>query len=242
MIKLLIVEDEPNYSDTLEMFVEQLGYTVVGIASNGIMARELFTQGKPDLILMDINLKGSISGIDLAHEFQSNRSIPIIFITSFEDKKTFAQAKETTPHAYLIKPFDSDTLERSLELAVQKTYSDSENTFSLNEAALASSYFFVKEKNRLVKICSEEILWVEVEDKYCILHTRKKDFVLRKSLKELTERLDSQLFVQTHRSFVVNITQIDDIDMQLFVVHINNKEIPLGRSHKDQLIQRLQIL
>ena len=103
-MKVLIVEDEANYADTLEMFVDNLGYEVVGIAGQGKMAMSLFDEHNPDLVLMDINLDGELTGIDLARIFQGQRPTPIIFITSFDDKETFGKAKQTGPYAYLLKP------------------------------------------------------------------------------------------------------------------------------------------
>ncbi len=242
-MNVLIVEDEPNYADTLEMFVDELGYTISGIAGEGKEAKNLFKSARPDLVLMDINLEGEITGIDLARDFQTSHPTPIIFITSFDDKETFQKAKETAPHAYLIKPFDPEALERSMELALQRAHSSDEKVFEEDDnVVLAKDSFFVKERNRLVKIKIAEILWIEVEDKYCILHVNDRKYVLRQSLKDLAVKLDSSIFVQTHRSFIVNANEIDDIDYHTYVVRIHGTEVPLGKSYKDDLIQRLQML
>ena len=243
MMKVLIVEDESNYADTLEMFVDELGYEVAGVAGSGKKALELFEREKPDLVLMDIHLEGELSGIDLARIFQGQQVTPIIYITSFDDPETFAKAKQTGPYGYLIKPFEPDTLQRSIELAVQHAYAEGEQVFeNSEEVVLAAACFFVKDRNRLIKIKTEEILWVEVEDKYCMLHTKDRKFTLRQSLKELAQKLDPSVFVQTHRSFIVNAAEIEDIDLSLFIVRINGAEVPLGRAHKDELMRRLQML
>jgi two-component system, LytTR family, response regulator len=242
-MNILIVEDEPNYADTLEMFIDELGYNIAGIAGEVNTAKQIFNSEKPDLVLMDINLHGDVTGIDLAKEFQSTNPTPIIFITSFDDKETFEKAKATGPHAYLIKPFDPDTLERSIELAVQSAFSEDEKVFDKNtNVALARDCFFVKERNRLIKIKIAEVLWIEVEDKYCNLHIKGRKYVLRQSLKDLAEKLDPAVFVQTHRSYIVNANEIEDIDYALYIVRIHGQEIPLGKSYKDELVQRLQML
>ncbi len=242
-MNVLIVEDEPNYSDTLEMFIDELGYQVIGVAQEGKTALNLFKTSKPDIVLMDINLNGEMTGIDVAKEFQSIQHTPIIFITSFDDKETFDRAKATGPYGYLIKPFDPDTLERSMELALQRAHSDDAKAFEQSQSGvLAKNAFFVKERNRLVKVEINEILWVEVEDKYINLFTENRKYTLRQSLKDLAEKLDPTKFVQTHRSYIVNASKIQDIDLHLFVIRINETEIPLGKSYKDELVQRLQML
>ena len=242
-MKVLIVEDEPNYADTLEMFVDGLGYEIAGVASNGKKALDLFEEQHPDLVLMDIHLEGELSGIDLARIFQGKKQMPIIYITSYDDPETFVKAKQTGPYAYLIKPFEPETLQRSIELALQHAYAEGEQVFENSEqVVLAASSFFVKDRNRLIKIGIEEILWIEVDDKYCMLHTADRKFTVRQSLKELAQKLDPAVFVQTHRSYIVNATEIEDIDLSLFIVRINGAEIPLGRAHKDDLMKRLQML
>lgn len=244
-MNVLIVEDEPNYADTLEMFVDELGYNVTDVVEEGQKALKSFRSTPPDIVLLDINIEGELTGIDLARIFQADRPTPIIFITSFDDKETFEKAKETAPHAYLIKPFKPDELARSIELALLRTHtiSQAEDVFDNNDnAVLAKSSFFVKERNKLVKVEAADILWVSVEDKYSILHTANRRFVLRQSLKEVAEKLNPAEFVQVHRSNLVNLTAIEDIDLQLFIISVNGEEVPLGKSYKDNLVERLQML
>ncbi|MBO6662724.1 MAG: response regulator [Roseivirga sp.] len=244
-MNILIVEDEPNYADTLEMFVDELGYHITGLAEEGQKALKLFRENAPDLVLLDINIEGEMSGIDLARIFQAERPTPVIFITSYDDKETFNKAKETVPCDYLIKPFDPDQLERSMELATVRAYAPSpdEDVFEDNRhVVLGKDFFFVKERNKLVKLMIADILWVSVEDKYCILHAEGKKFVIRQSLKELAEKLNPQEFVQTHRSHIVNIKKVEDIDLAQYTIAIAGEEISLGKSYKENLLYRLQTL
>ena len=92
-MQVLIVEDEPNYSDTLEMFVEELGYEVLGVCASGKDALEVFHETKPDLVLMDIHLEGELSGIDLARIFQGHGPMPIIFISTWAALKRVVKTK-----------------------------------------------------------------------------------------------------------------------------------------------------
>lgn len=243
-LHILIVEDEPNYADTLEMFVEKLGYNILGIVGHAQEAMLLFQSGKPDLILMDIHIKGEVSGIDLAKKMQAIREVPIIFITSYDDPETFDAAKETLPVAYLVKPFDPDQLERAMALAVHKLLKKNETKgFDAGTEAIGGSgVFFIKERSRLIRIRDTDILWVGVEDKYCMLHIADRKFVLRQSLKELLDRLDMQKFVRTHRSCVVRLDAIEDIDLSEYTLHVNGESLPLGQSYKDELLKRLRTL
>lgn len=241
MIDVLVVEDEPNYSDTLEMFIEELGYRVSGVADEGEKALKHYLQHNPDLVLMDINLKGKMNGIDLSRQLQQIKRVPVIFITSFNDADTFEAARDTVPFAYLTKPFEPEQLQRCMELAIQNAFAGGRD-LRQKEAALAPDHVFVKDRSRLIKLKLDDILWIEVEDKYCMLHTTNRKLLLRQSLKELATKLDESVFVKTHRSVMVNMNHVDDIDTALSVVNVKDNELPLGKTYRDELIERLNLL
>lgn len=241
MINVLIVEDEPIYSFQLKKIVGELGYHTIGVTESSEGVMEQIKKQAPDLILMDIHIKGEISGIELSAQIQSFRKTPIIFITSFDDKATFDKAKCVGPSAYIIKPFDADALQRAMELAIENTYSSPLSSGEHN-SVVGIKDVFIKSRNRLSKVSIEDILWIEVDDKYCVIHTAQKQFAIRKALKDFLGELNSDIFIQTHRSYAVNFSQIEDIDVSTFVVHLNGgHEIPLGKSYKDDVFTRLNI-
>ena len=96
-IKILAVEDDPIYSESLDLVVQELGYELVGIVDNAFDALQLLDATSPDLILMDIEIRDSMNGIELAARINSTRRIPIIYVTAFKDKETFEKAKLTLP-------------------------------------------------------------------------------------------------------------------------------------------------
>ncbi len=115
--RILIVEDEVIIAQDIKRSVEDLGYEIVGIVSNGneavLKSKELI----PDLIMMDIILDGDITGIEAASQINEFSHIPIIYLTSFSDQKTLESAKLTGPHGYILKPFEQRELSISLEMA-----------------------------------------------------------------------------------------------------------------------------
>lgn len=116
--KILIVEDESIIVKSLENRLLKAGYNVVGNASSGNEAVQMAKQYSPDLILMDINLDGEMTGIEAATEINKFLNIPIIYLTSYSDDHTFQKAKITNPFAYLHKPFDGEQLQRVLDLTL----------------------------------------------------------------------------------------------------------------------------
>jgi len=119
-IKILIAEDEQIVAKNIEKRLTADGYQVVASVSTGEDAIEKAKLYSPDIILMDIKLKGKIDGIETADILRRNFQLPVIFLTSYADEETFQRAKSTEPFGYLIKPFDNKELNRVVELALYK--------------------------------------------------------------------------------------------------------------------------
>ncbi len=117
-MKILIVEDELLVAALAEECLKRDGYKIVGIASSGEDAIELTGKHKPDLIIMDIFLKGDIDGVETAEYINKHHSIPIIYVTGNTDSKTFERANNTRHYGYYEKPFSS----KSLRKAVRETF------------------------------------------------------------------------------------------------------------------------
>lgn len=118
--QVLVVEDEKLVAADIQSHLEKLGYGVPGILSTGEDAINSASQSRPDLVLMDIHLKGRIDGIDAARILQSRLNIPVIYVTAFADDRTLQRAKETVPYGYIIKPFGQKELQTAIELALHK--------------------------------------------------------------------------------------------------------------------------
>lgn len=117
-IKILIVEDEAIVAADLSSKLIQLGYRVAGIASSGADAVEMAKSLEPELVLMDIKLKGDMDGIEVAHILQDSCNLPVIYLTAYSDPATLARAKLTEPFGYILKPFEERELVIQIELAV----------------------------------------------------------------------------------------------------------------------------
>lgn len=120
---LLVVEDEFITAMDLEEKLGEMGYNVLKIASSGEDAIKFAAELRPDLVLMDIILKGNINGTEAAEKINS-LEIPVIFLTAYSDDKTLVNAKKSSPYGYIVKPYDSPVLEVSIESALKKYAAD----------------------------------------------------------------------------------------------------------------------
>jgi DNA-binding LytR/AlgR family response regulator len=212
-------------------------------------------QYHPDLVILDITLDGKLDGIETAALLARSTRVPFIFMTAFSDKETIDRAKQTNPHAYLVKPFDARTLQSSIELAIHNAGSRQFQTgngavipatATANADAVTADNFllhdalFVKVRNRLEKVMLEDIVWAEAQDIYCNIKTRTQLHLVSQSLKNLELRLPANQFMRVHRSYIVQLTAIEAIEDNNIL--IGGKQIPIGNTHRDALLKRLQIL
>jgi len=118
--KILLVEDDNIIAKVAEWRLKNLGYTLIGRATTGAEAMEFVVRNKPDVVLMDINIKGEIDGIETARMIKKGFNIPVIYVTSHSDGPTLERAKATQPDGFIIKPFEDNELRVAIELALKK--------------------------------------------------------------------------------------------------------------------------
>jgi len=238
-IKILAVEDDAIYAASLEMIVEELGHELIALVDNGTDALNALKIAVPDLILMDIEINDAMNGVELAARLKNKCKAPVIFVTSHSDKETFQKAKLTFPEAYIIKPYNKESLAMAIELALMKVYDQEKPK---QELETNREGFYIKDNGSLYKIVPAEILYIEAEEKYCTIHTKQRRHTLNIRLKEIYERLPALDFIQTHRAFVVQKSAIEKINISDQTLLIAGKEIPMGKSFKDDLLGKLNYL
>jgi two-component system, response regulator PdtaR len=118
--RILIVEDEYIVAMGIKRMLKELGYTITGIASTGEDAIAKAESTFPDVVLMDIMLKGTIDGVEAAKEIKEKFEIPIVYLTAYSDNKILERVKPTEPLGYIIKPFDEKDLYSNIEVALHK--------------------------------------------------------------------------------------------------------------------------
>jgi len=124
--RILLIEDEAVTAMDLRSTLDDLGYDVAGVVSTGEVAVTKAVELQPDLILMDITLAGSITGIEVAEELRKTCHIPIIFLSAHADAGTIGRAKATEPFGYVLKPCTRETLLSAIEIALYKVEAETQ--------------------------------------------------------------------------------------------------------------------
>jgi len=120
-VKILVVEDEGIVAQSIKSILNNLGYDVCDIAMTGKKAVQKAGETQPDLILMDIKLKGDMAGIEAAEKIHGLHDIPVVFLTAYADPETLKRAKVTGPFGYVVKPFEEQDLHSTIEMALYKS-------------------------------------------------------------------------------------------------------------------------
>ncbi len=241
--KILIVEDEMIIAANISLQLTTLGYEVTGIIPRGEEALVHIEQHQPDILILDINLKGNIDGIETAQIMQKTFNIPIIYLTANADEAHFDRAKASHPYAFISKPFKKLDLERAIELTINRVKSEKEQGKPNVEKTMPfilSDSIFVRHLEKMVRVDIKDILYIEAERNYCRIYSKLKEYLLVMTLKDLDEKLPQQHFIRVHRSFIINLSQIDEVATSHIV--IAKKAIPVSKSLKEELLKRLQTI
>ena len=242
---ILIIEDIITESQELVKVLETNNYNIVGIATNYREALTFFYQNKVDLVIIDVFLNGQPDGIAFAETITITPEIlkPFVFLTSSKDRKIFERAKITKPFSFLLKPFNELEVLYAIEMAIEKFY-DQINAFQIEnkDTVITSDYLFIKKKNALKKITIQDIIYIEVEERYCNVITLSEKFLVTISLAKIIEILDDKIFIKTHRNYIVNKNKIIEIIISdNLIITQGGYKISLSDKYKD-FVNKFQIL
>ena len=239
-LNILVVEDEPMIAESVIELISCLGHNPVGFADNIKKTFEMIDQNDVDLILLDIQLSDGDDGVVLAKKLNSEYDIPFIFTTAFADDETLNRAKNECPYGYLVKPYGIKDLNSALEIALINHSRIKSLMAEVIEGDPREDNIYLKVDSRLVKVEVPEILWVEAKGDYAVFKTTKNSFIVHSTMKNIEQKLSTKRFMKVHRSFIINLDKVVDIEDSNLM--INEKIIPISRSNKLQLMSRINLL
>ncbi|MEW4923216.1 response regulator [Algibacter sp. 2305UL17-15] len=237
-VKILVVEDEIIIADNICDSLNDLGYEALEPAINYTEAIDVIENNYPDIAILDIQLSGKKTGIDLAKKINRDYKFPFIFLTSNSDLATINEAKKVLPNAFLVKPFSKEELFSSIEVAL---YNFSKKTGGVdNLEVIIKDALFVKDKGCFTKILFDDILYVQSAHVYAeIVLKDKSTHVVRVSLNDIINKLSAN-FVRVHRGFIVNTRYLQKINPTS--LHINDTEIPIGKTYREAILNLINLL
>jgi len=240
-MKILIVEDELIIAEDVRGMLSRMGYEVVGNAMDYNEAIALLENTTPDLVLLDVNLNGKKDGIDLAQTINEAYKIPFIYTTSYSDTPTLQRAKNTNPANYLVKPFKQEQLFTAIEMALYRLSEiPKKETAPTEKAMIIKDALFIRDKFRYTKLNIHDILWIKSDGNYLEIKTTNSEELIRATLSNFIERLNSNVFFKTHKSYIVNLDYLTKLEPTF--VTIVDVRIPISKVYYDVLIRKLNVV
>ena len=218
--KILIVEDDVIISESIAADLINENYQVVAQCESGEIALKEINDKLPDLIIMDIKLKGDLNGVETAERISKQFNIPIIFLTDLTDDKTFQKAKVTSPANYLTKPFQSHQLLMAIELSLFKSTSVENSDFG----------FFKTPQKEAVKVHYKDILYLKADKVYCHVVLKNKRHTISQPMKSVLQRIPYKDLIRISKTHCVNKNQVDKIIGNM--LYIGEEKITIGEKYR----------
>jgi len=234
MYKVLIVDDEFLARKLLQGYVEKIPeLELVGTAQNAFEAFSFVKEHPVDILLLDIHMP-DLNGIELARTL---KNVPaIIFTTAYSEYAL--ESYEVSAVDYLLKPVALPRFVQAIEKAIARI--TTQTTIAAVPHSLPTSdttHLIVKADYRLYKVNFDDLLYIEGQHEYVSFYTTGKRITALYSLKSLEEQLPADRFIRVHKSYIVSIRHISEIEQ--LTVTVAGQKIPIGGSYREQLLSRL---
>lgn len=229
-LSILVVEDEILIAETIKYYLQERGHEVVAIAISYEEAVEAYALQKPDIVLLDIRLYGTKSGLDFGKYLNEQKnSAPFIFLTSQYDKRIVDQAIQLRPAGYLTKPIGKESIWTTVESAAQ-----------LNQSSSGATAIYDGKTNHKIK--TEDILFIQADHVYVNIHTTKEEVIVaRNSLQQIMTLINSDFLLFCHRSYIINLKHLTKWTKNTLTIN-DSISIPLSKSKRNEVMARIDTL
>jgi two-component system LytT family response regulator len=239
-LRALVIDDEPPARKKLIMLLrDEPDLEVVGQASNGIEAVAAIEEHRPDVIFLDIQMPG-MNGFEVLEALEGENLPLVVFVTAYDQHAV--KAFEVHAADYLLKPFDRSRLHSCLERLRSGHRLVNARLAELLSEFRSRDYLsrvIVKSRGRVIFLKIEEVDWIETAANYVELHSGKQSFLLRETLSALETRLDPRHFARVHRTTIVNIDRIQELQpwshSDFIVLLKDGTKLRMSRRYRENL-------
>ncbi len=233
MIKCIVIDDDKMSRELMSSYISKLdSLDKVGEFDNALDGMKFIKENEVDVIFLDIEMP-DFSGLDM---LKSTNELPqVIFITS--NREYAVEAFEHSVCDFLVKPVDFSRFVKASERVIPKQAEVQENETDTDNSN--TKYIFIKVDTRFVKLNLDDILYLEANGDYVVFKTANKGYIVHTTMKKINDKLPNNKFIKVHRSYIVNIDKIVDIEDTTLL--IDKKIIPVSRSKKDDLMKSLNL-
>ena len=218
-IRTVLVDDEDLARERIQSLLEQQpDIEIVGLCADGTSAIETIDREHPELVFLDVQMPG-MDGFEVVENIDPEHMPAIVFVTAYDGHAL--RAFEINALDFLLKPFDQARFEKALERARAQLQRDRNSLIDarlvsllegLHEDRKYPERLIVKSGGRVFFVRTEDIDWVEASGNYVKIHAKGEAHLIRESMKNMEAKLDAKTFVRIHRSAIVNIDRIKELE------------------------------
>jgi DNA-binding LytR/AlgR family response regulator len=224
----IIIDDDPIFQELLSQYLSKEEIQIKGKFENASLAISFLNKNEVDLIFLDLFMP-EMTG----HEFLDTiHPTPQVILTT-SDPSFALESYKFNVVGYLVKPFTFASFKKAIDKVTSKMVKDS---ISFNE----SNQIFIKKGNALNSLLKKDILYIECVGDYANIFTEKEKLILHGSMKELENIFTEPEFIRVHRSYIIRLEKVKKI--QDDIIEINGNPIPIGKTYKQELYKKLNIL
>lgn len=245
--EIVVISKEARIRAELSSLLNALGYDIE--VFDEYPSAEVFSASGhfPDLLFFHVDEDNVERAEDVQEVANRHKRTPVLYLTDTKDDAFFSRLKHSKPFGFLTTPLDLGGIRRSIELALlYETGGVVAPPFTGNVSytaeAVLPTHFFTKVGNKLKKIAIDDVRFVEVEGKYSSIHLEGRKYNVKASLKDLLDKFPATKFVRVSRNFIVNLEYIDHIDTIQYLVKVDDRDIPVSRTYKEELMGRIRLI
>ena len=238
-LRVLIVEDPSYVEIALESRLKEMNFEVVGQVVKPSDALGLMEVERIDLVLTDVFLSENYTGLDLLIDIEKKFSIPVILICG-DENFNLDGLRDYSANALLYKPLNDNELAYCMRSACALPNSTVANSRAVLERS--KSYIFVRADYRLNKIRVNDIYYLEAKKDYVTIHTTDNVYTVHATMKDMEAILPDDLFIRTHRSYIVNIDKVFSIKYPDILIEHKMKTIQIGGLYRKQLFNKINVV
>jgi len=236
---VLYIEGQAAATHDVTTVLEDLNCSI-NIVNNITQAQRSVKQQTIDLVVLNLEQANHTDLLDFVYELKE-ANLPVIFLAFDQDRELYERAKRADLLAYLVSPVDMLTLRSIVEYNLRKKLTVSKNEDNWLMDNYVEDVLFIKVNQLLQKVEIKDITHIRSEGNYCMIFTSEKKYAIKISMVRLYNSLSGKGFIQAHKSFLVQLNKIDNIDISSNEVLIGELRIPLGRKYKQELLAYLNL-
>ena len=233
LIRCIIVDDEPVAREILENHLARLdSIEVIASCKNAIDAFKVISESVVDLVFLDINMP-EVSGLSFARSI--NKNIKIIFTTAYREYAVDGFDLQAVD--YLLKPISFERLQQAIEKYRGESTEHKARAYK-EVIDDQPDHLFVRSDRKMIRINFNEVSFIESIGDYLKIHIKENTVITRETISTLEGKLPTEDFIRIHRSFIVALKSITSYTSEY--VEINDRQLPISRSYKDQVLKKIE--